>query len=215
MPRSPVRALGPDPNGQEACSSARRAARSQPTLGRRRRSDQRRDAAIQRWRSLAAAAITSAKAVGVVLTDFTRPLHDAIQRNKRGANKLTGQGRDLRRDCGCGRSSRSVSARQVSERIRTARATLHGGQRRDNLDRMGRASGRQVSLLRRITGNAPHRFDDKHTDRGYSVDRRATAVVIGGGIAGVTAALTLAERGMAVTLLERGHRLGGPPVSVA
>ncbi|WP_275410365.1 FAD-dependent oxidoreductase [Asanoa siamensis] len=44
---------------------------------------------------------------------------------------------------------------------------------------------------------------------GSSVDPGATAVVVGGGIAGVTAALTLAERGVAVTLLERGSRLGG------
>ncbi|MEV4620747.1 FAD-dependent oxidoreductase [Asanoa sp. NPDC049573] len=68
---------------------------------------------------------------------------------------------------------------------------------------------KRSTLLRRITGNAPHRFDAAHANLAYSVDRRATAVVIGGGIAGVTAALTLAERGMAVTLLERGHRLGG------
>lgn len=34
-------------------------------------------------------------------------------------------------------------------------------------------------------------------------------VVIGGGIAGMTSALLLAERGVAVTLLERGERLGG------
>ncbi len=34
-------------------------------------------------------------------------------------------------------------------------------------------------------------------------------VVVGGGIAGLTAALGLAERGLRVTLLERGERLGG------
>ncbi|SNT50159.1 isorenieratene synthase [Asanoa hainanensis] len=66
-----------------------------------------------------------------------------------------------------------------------------------------------ATLLRRITGNAPRRFDANHTRLGHSVDRRASVVVIGGGIAGVTAALTLAERGLAVTLLERGPRLGG------
>jgi isorenieratene synthase len=36
-----------------------------------------------------------------------------------------------------------------------------------------------------------------------------TAVVVGGGIAGVTAALLLAERGVRVTLLERAAQLGG------
>lgn len=37
----------------------------------------------------------------------------------------------------------------------------------------------------------------------------ASAVVVGGGIAGVTAALLLAERGVRVTLLERAPQLGG------
>ncbi|MBB2946615.1 isorenieratene synthase [Actinoplanes lutulentus] len=41
------------------------------------------------------------------------------------------------------------------------------------------------------------------------VDHPASAVVIGGGIAGMTSALLLAERGVAVTLLERDDRLGG------
>ncbi|HSO64790.1 MAG TPA: FAD-dependent oxidoreductase, partial [Ornithinibacter sp.] len=34
-------------------------------------------------------------------------------------------------------------------------------------------------------------------------------VVVGGGIAGLTAALALAERGVRVTVLEREERLGG------
>lgn len=41
------------------------------------------------------------------------------------------------------------------------------------------------------------------------VEPGVRAVVVGGGIAGVTAALLLAERGVAVTLLERDAQLGG------
>jgi carotenoid phi-ring synthase / carotenoid chi-ring synthase len=65
------------------------------------------------------------------------------------------------------------------------------------------------TFLRRITGNAPYRVDAGDVGSRHEVDRGATAVVVGAGIAGVTAALTLADRGMAVTLLERGERLGG------
>ncbi|MEV4537940.1 FAD-dependent oxidoreductase [Asanoa sp. NPDC049518] len=65
------------------------------------------------------------------------------------------------------------------------------------------------TFLRRVTGNVPRRVDAPRGGLRTSVDRGATAAVIGGGIAGVTAALTLAERGVAVTLLERGNRLGG------
>jgi squalene-associated FAD-dependent desaturase len=42
---------------------------------------------------------------------------------------------------------------------------------------------------------------------------RPTAVVVGGGLAGITAALTLAERGWAVTLAEARPRLGGRATS--
>lgn len=41
------------------------------------------------------------------------------------------------------------------------------------------------------------------------MNSQVRAVVVGGGIAGVTAALLLAERGVAVTLLERDAQLGG------
>ncbi len=37
----------------------------------------------------------------------------------------------------------------------------------------------------------------------------ATAIVVGGGLAGISAALALAKQGLAVTLLESKHRLGG------
>ncbi|GAB2483720.1 FAD-dependent oxidoreductase [Luteococcus sediminum] len=55
------------------------------------------------------------------------------------------------------------------------------------------------------------------TGRGRADDR--SAIVVGGGIAGLSAATQLAERGVSVTLLEREHQLGGRasswPVEVA
>ncbi|MGC9666005.1 FAD-dependent oxidoreductase [Planosporangium sp. 12N6] len=45
--------------------------------------------------------------------------------------------------------------------------------------------------------------------RPWTAPRPATVVVVGGGIAGVSAALVLAERGLRVTLLERAPWLGG------
>ncbi|HEX2177595.1 MAG TPA: FAD-dependent oxidoreductase [Nocardioidaceae bacterium] len=51
------------------------------------------------------------------------------------------------------------------------------------------------------------------------LDRRPHVAVVGGGVAGVTAAVALAERGVAVTLLERepylGGRVGAWPVTLA
>ncbi|MEO1068544.1 MAG: FAD-dependent oxidoreductase, partial [Cyanobacteria bacterium J06638_6] len=41
------------------------------------------------------------------------------------------------------------------------------------------------------------------------VDQPTTAVVIGGGLAGLAAAYELSQRGVAVTLLERSPQLGG------
>ena len=55
----------------------------------------------------------------------------------------------------------------------------------------------------------PHRFVGPRPDLPRVVAPGVRAVVIGGGIAGVTAALLLAERGVAVTLLERDAQLGG------
>src|SRR5829696_5136771 len=46
-------------------------------------------------------------------------------------------------------------------------------------------------------------------DRPWRVPAPASAVVVGGGIAGVSAAVVLAERGVRVTLLEAADQLGG------
>jgi carotenoid phi-ring synthase / carotenoid chi-ring synthase len=46
-------------------------------------------------------------------------------------------------------------------------------------------------------------------DRPWRVPREASAVVVGGGIAGVSAAVIMAERGVRVTLLEAAGHLGG------
>ena len=54
-----------------------------------------------------------------------------------------------------------------------------------------------------------HRFVDPPPGLPRTVPQKVSTVVIGGGIAGVTAALLLAERGVAVTLLERDAQLGG------
>ncbi len=55
----------------------------------------------------------------------------------------------------------------------------------------------------------PYRLVRPRPDLPRTVGRDVRAVVIGGGIAGMTAALLLAERGVAVTLLEREAQLGG------
>src|SRR5512133_3213567 len=55
----------------------------------------------------------------------------------------------------------------------------------------------------------PRRVVTPRADRPRRVGRETSAVVVGGGIAGVSAALVLAERGVRVTLLEAAGRLGG------
>ena len=68
-----------------------------------------------------------------------------------------------------------------------------------------------------MTATRTGRFTSRHARRLIAVDRslpptareRVRTVVVGGGIAGVSAAVLLAERGVAVTLLERDERLGG------
>src|SRR5436305_414494 len=48
-----------------------------------------------------------------------------------------------------------------------------------------------------------------HGDVDGVVDQRPTVVVVGGGLAGLSAAVTAADAGWAVTLLESRTRLGG------
>ncbi len=57
---------------------------------------------------------------------------------------------------------------------------------------------------RRVTHAPPRGLSDAGR-----LDRRPTVAVVGGGIAGLTAATGLAERGVDVTVFEREHHLGG------
>jgi isorenieratene synthase len=61
----------------------------------------------------------------------------------------------------------------------------------------------------RLTLRRAHRLVEARSDLPCLVEPGVRAVVIGGGIAGTTAALLLAERGLAVTLVEREAQLGG------
>jgi carotenoid phi-ring synthase / carotenoid chi-ring synthase len=63
--------------------------------------------------------------------------------------------------------------------------------------------------LRGLLGMRPRAAVTPRADRPLRVRRETSAVVVGGGIAGVSAALVLAERGVRVTLLEAAGRLGG------
>jgi isorenieratene synthase len=63
--------------------------------------------------------------------------------------------------------------------------------------------------LRGLLGMRPRAVVTPRADRPWRVPEPVSAVVVGGGIAGVSAALVLAERGVRVTLLEAADRLGG------
>ncbi|MBM2619326.1 FAD-dependent oxidoreductase [Actinoplanes sp. LDG1-06] len=64
-------------------------------------------------------------------------------------------------------------------------------------------------MTSRLTSARAHRLVRPRADLPRTVTDEVRAVVIGGGIAGVTSALLLAERGIRVTLLERDAQLGG------
>jgi carotenoid phi-ring synthase / carotenoid chi-ring synthase len=63
--------------------------------------------------------------------------------------------------------------------------------------------------LRELLGMRPRAVVTPRPDRPPRIARETSAVVVGGGIAGVSAALVLAERGVRVTLLEAAGQLGG------
>ncbi|HST67565.1 MAG TPA: FAD-dependent oxidoreductase [Mycobacteriales bacterium] len=63
--------------------------------------------------------------------------------------------------------------------------------------------------LRGLLGVRPRAVVTPRPDRPLRVPSGTSAVVVGGGIAGVSAALVLAERGVRVTLLEAAGHLGG------
>jgi carotenoid phi-ring synthase / carotenoid chi-ring synthase len=63
--------------------------------------------------------------------------------------------------------------------------------------------------LRGLLGMHPRAVVTPRADRPLRVPTGTSVVVVGGGIAGVSAALVLAERGVRVTLLEAAGQLGG------
>jgi len=73
-------------------------------------------------------------------------------------------------------------------------------------DRPKQATDKAIDLVRMAVGRAAHLVP--LTDQTVPVKRMA--LVIGGGIAGMTAALALADQGFPVRLVEKTDRLGGP-----
>jgi heterodisulfide reductase subunit A len=69
----------------------------------------------------------------------------------------------------------------------------------------GKATDKAIDLIRAAVGRAVHL--EPLRESAYPVIARG--LVIGGGLAGLTAALTLADQGFPVTLVEQGPRLGG------
>ena len=68
-----------------------------------------------------------------------------------------------------------------------------------------KATRKSIELIRAAVGRAVHL--EPFQESAYPVVDRG--LVIGGGLAGMTAALTLADQGFPVTLVEKGPRLGG------
>jgi carotenoid phi-ring synthase / carotenoid chi-ring synthase len=69
--------------------------------------------------------------------------------------------------------------------------------------------GRLSAVIRAVTGMRPRIVVPADDYLPLRVADPIDAVVVGGGIAGVSAALVLVERGVRVTLLEAAHHLGG------
>ena len=65
------------------------------------------------------------------------------------------------------------------------------------------------NALRDLVGVQPLRVVTPRADRPWRVPGGTSAVVVGGGVAGMSAAVVLAERGVRVTLLEAADHLGG------
>jgi isorenieratene synthase len=63
--------------------------------------------------------------------------------------------------------------------------------------------------LRGLLGVRPRAVVTPRADRPWRVPSPTSAVVVGGGIAGISAAVVLAERGVRVTVLEAADHLGG------
>ncbi len=68
---------------------------------------------------------------------------------------------------------------------------------------------RLARVLRALVGMQRRAVVTPRADQPWRVPAPASAIVVGGGIAGVSAAVVLAERGVRVTLLEAADHLGG------
>ena len=91
----------------------------------------------------------------------------------------------------------------------TPRAGAGALDRRRLTAALGRVRAVLDGALRGLLGMRPRPVVTPRADRPVRVRRETSAVVVGGGIAGVSAALVLAERGVRVTLLEAAEQLGG------
>jgi carotenoid phi-ring synthase / carotenoid chi-ring synthase len=81
--------------------------------------------------------------------------------------------------------------------------------RRNVLKLFGVGSLAGLLSYSRLTKPQPTVFEQDRIDLPFRVSQPLTAVVVGGGLAGLAAAYELSQRGVAVTLLERSPQLGG------